>query len=608
MVFFFLATTTRAKSYSLLAVTDQASDGNFCNSIYTCSLSDQELSNLSTQDNQGYQIKDHTGIFTNGAWPQIYFAPDRYLEFEFGNLNLSATDTILSSSFVISHQVNQAQGLIGQDHDIKLEASKDGGSTWETLSTNIWPATSGSFAYFQVSLPASYLNYTSLNNLLTRLSIYGDDGYANLFSIIDLIKLDIDYYNSLTNTPPVNTISAPSENQQLKGDITFTVSLTDDFGITEYQLNLLDENQNLITTCLQATISSTTSLSASCQIDSTSYPNGQYYLQIKTKDNAEEWTTSTRLVLFDNASPITDLLSILPQDNTFWQDSITISGSSEDNLTTSFVDLYLKESNTTNPWTNLTTLVNSVTSSIFNWSYSWQPTEEKSYNLAASATDLAGNQESLQVISQDVAYVPSLFPIISNQLGTTPTLGEITISWSTQLPTSGRVVYDTVSHPTPDTFDSNYGYVFSSNTINLSPQAVSHSVTLTGLSDNTIYYYRIISTSLPTTIGQELTNKTLSMPGPGGNPTSNSPPQAVITQNTVSSLSITQTSVILNSIQDLKTPVGSRNVVEDSSKVAEVDKVLGQTTTEKPKTWMLVLSIIISSSYLLYLLSRRRKI
>jgi hypothetical protein len=608
VVFFFLATTTRAKSYSLLAVTDQASDGNFCNSIYTCSLSDQELSNLSTQDNQGYQIKDHTGIFTNGAWPQIYFAPDRYLEFEFGNLNLSATDTILSSSFVISHQVNQAQGLIGQDHDIKLEASKDGGSTWETLSTNIWPATSGSFAYFQVSLPASYLNYTSLNNLLTRLSIYGDDGYANLFSIIDLIKLDIDYYNSLTNTPPVNTISAPSENQQLKGDITFTVSLTDDFGITEYQLNLLDENQNLITTCLQATISSTTSLSASCQIDSTSYPNGQYYLQIKTKDNAEEWTTSTRLVLFDNASPITDLLSILPQDNTFWQDSITISGSSEDNLTTSFVDLYLKESNTTNPWTNLTTLVNSVTSSIFNWSYSWQPTEEKSYNLAASATDLAGNQESLQVISQDVAYVPSLFPIISNQLGTTPTLGEITISWSTQLPTSGRVVYDTVSHPTPDTFDSNYGYVFSSNTINLSPQAVSHSVTLTGLSDNTIYYYRIISTSLPTTIGQELTNKTLSMPGPGGNPTSNSPPQAVITQNTVSSLSITQTSVILNSIQDLKTPVGSRNVVEDSSKVAEVDKVLGQTTTEKPKTWMLVLSIIISSSYLLYLLSRRRKI
>jgi len=378
VVFFFLATITRATSYSLLAVTDQANDGDFCNSIYSCNLSVQEISFLSTQDNQGYQIKDHTDIFLNGAWPQIYFAPDRYLEFEFINPNLSVTDTILSSSFVISHQINQVLGSKGTDHDIKLEASKDGGSTWEILFTNLWPTPSASFVYFQISLPSSYLNASSLNNLLTRLSIYGDDGYANLSSILDLVELNIDYYNSLTNTPPVNTISAPSEDQQLKGDITFTVSLTDDFGITESQLNLLDKNQNLVTTCLQATISSTTSLSVSCQIDSTNYSNGQYYLQVKTKDNADEYTENNRLITIENA--------------------ITTSSTTATSISSTEA-LSNSTSNTRNPLSDLATLINS-TGSVISSPYSWQPTKVEAYNPVASISDSPSKTKILGATTQ----------------------------------------------------------------------------------------------------------------------------------------------------------------------------------------------------------------
>ena len=156
VVLFILATTVSAKSFSPSTVEDQANDGDFCNSIYSCSLSAQELSLLDSEDSQGYQIKDHTTIFSNGAWPQIYFATDRYLEFTF-NPNLSPTDTILSSNFTISHQTNQPQGSKGVNHDLKLEASKDTGSTWETIST-AWPATPDTYDLLQVSLPVSFQN------------------------------------------------------------------------------------------------------------------------------------------------------------------------------------------------------------------------------------------------------------------------------------------------------------------------------------------------------------------------------------------------------------------------------------------------------------------
>jgi len=589
--------TTSAKQFSLSAVTDQASDGDFCQSIYVCGLTNQELSLLGTQDNQAYQIKDHTGIFQNGAWPQIYFAPDRYLKFSFGDLNLLSEDIILSSSFTISHQINQVQGSKGTDYDIKLEVSKDNGLNWETISTNIWPTGSGSYSLFQILLPASYFNASSLNNLLTKLSIFGDDGYASLSSILDLVELDIDYYNPQTNTPPTNTINAPSKNQQLKGEFTFDISAIDDFGISKYQLNLLDESNDLITSCLQATITSITSISAACQINTTNYSSGQYGLQIRTKDNAGEWSTVIRSVVFDNTPPVTDLSSLLPQSHTFWKDPISISGASQDNLTTSFVNLYFKKTNTSDPWTDLTTLVSSVTNSIFNWSYSWDPLKnnnpgEGTYDLAVSATDVLGNQENIQMVSEDIAYVPSLFPVIGNQLGQTPAFGEIAISWTTQIPTSGRVVYDLVSHPLIDPSHINYGYIFTSSFINLLPKAITHSLTLTNLSDNTIYYYRIISAGSPTTIGKELTSKTFSLSGSGSGLGQNSPP--IITNSLTSNSLLTsflkrQPEVIQTNQPTIK---GIQLFKETTTPTTTTTpppetRVLGLATT-KPNFWIII--------------------
>jgi hypothetical protein len=615
VVLFILATNSTAKSFPLSSATDQAHDGNFCNTVYPCNLSVEDLSLISSEDTQGYQIKDHLDVFPNGAWPQIYFAPDRYIKFIFNPTFLS-TDTILSSKFLISHQINEPLGLKGVDYNIKLEISQDNGLNWSIISTDLWPATNGDFTSFYVSLPTNYLNHNSLNNFQTKLSIFGDNGQASLSSVIDLVRLDVDYYNSLSNSPPTNTINTPNQNEQLKGSIAFSILLTDDFGINEYQLNLLDENQAILTTCLQNTIDSTISLSVSCQIDTENYPNGQYYLQIKTKDNASEWTTTTISITFDNSPPITNLKSLLPQSNTYWENPIIISGSSQDNLTTSFVDLYFKESNTSNPWTSLTTLVNSVTSSIFNWSYSWNPLNnnnpgEGTYDLAVSATDTAGNQEVKNTFGQNTAFIPSLFPVISNHKGTTPSFGEIKISWNTQIPTSGRVVYDTVPHSEANSSLPNYSYAFTTSSVNLNSKTTSHTIYLTNLSDTTIYYYRIIATGLPTTISQELTNKTLSLAGPGVKPTSESTP-AIIAQAPLSAIQaivpveqpqLPSTSFLPDQNMQPNEPISP---TKPTTQPQAEDQVLGTTTSEKPKTWMLVLSIFLTFSYLAYLLSRRR--
>ncbi len=291
--------------FSLSQVVDQANDGDFCHYLYSCELSSQDLSLLAIQNDQGYQIKDHTNIFTNGAWPQIYFAPDRYVQFQFNTPNFSTHDSILNSQIIISHQINQPHGLKGVEYDIKLEISKNNGLDWELLSDDLWPPTPNNYHTSEISLPSNYLNAISLNNLLARISIFGDDGYGNLHSSFDMVKLDVNYYNSQTNLPPSNTITSPSQNEYLTDSIAFNASATDDFGIVEYQLNLLNQNNNIIHTCAHNTLAPTTSIFMTCQIDTTNYSNGLYRLQVKSKDNAGKWSSTIISVTFDNISSST---------------------------------------------------------------------------------------------------------------------------------------------------------------------------------------------------------------------------------------------------------------------------------------------------------------
>jgi len=83
----------------------------------------------------------------------------------------------------------------------------------------------------------------------------------------------------------------------------------------------------------------------------------------------------------------------------------------------------------------------------------------------------------------------------------------ITITWLTNKPGTSRVLYDTVSHPDVSGESApNYGYQWSTE---LDEEHVTgHSVTITGLTPNTTYYFRPVSSASPEKIGKQVEYKT----------------------------------------------------------------------------------------------------
>lgn len=76
------------------------------------------------------------------------------------------------------------------------------------------------------------------------------------------------------------------------------------------------------------------------------------------------------------------------------------------------------------------------------------------------------------------------------------------ISWITDFPGTSRVVYDTVSHPVLGSAP-NYGYANSTAVFDESPKVTNHSVSISGLTAGTTYYYRTISAASPESVGSE---------------------------------------------------------------------------------------------------------
>ncbi len=108
-------------------------------------------------------------------------------------------------------------------------------------------------------------------------------------------------------------------------------------------------------------------------------------------------------------------------------------------------------------------------------------------------------------------------PAISNESTSVITSTSLTATWTTANPETSRVVYDTVTHPTLGSAP-NYGYAFS--TTEDPTMVTNHSVTISGLSAGTTYFYRDISHGSPEVVGSEQAAVTLgggdaALPGGG---------------------------------------------------------------------------------------------
>jgi len=136
---------------------------------------------------------------------------------------------------------------------------------------------------------------------------------------------------------------------------------------------------------------------------------------------------------------------------------------------------------------------------------------DKTTTIKAIAYDNAGNASEIMTEHYGIA------PVISQETVVAVSVGEnsATITWTTDDPSTSRVVYDTTSRPELGEAP-NYGYANSTTETDLDPNKVtSHSVTITGLSAGTTYYVRTVSAGSPQIVSGQISFGTGS-PAPSG--------------------------------------------------------------------------------------------
>lgn len=119
--------------------------------------------------------------------------------------------------------------------------------------------------------------------------------------------------------------------------------------------------------------------------------------------------------------------------------------------------------------------------------------------LKAVAYDKAGNPSVVLNASYGIA------PVIHGESAVNVTTNSATISWTTDTPSTSRVIYDIVSHPALGSAP-NYDYAFSS--VEDPALVLNHSVTISGLTSGMTYFYRTISHGSPEAVGLEFSFKT----------------------------------------------------------------------------------------------------
>lgn len=115
-----------------------------------------------------------------------------------------------------------------------------------------------------------------------------------------------------------------------------------------------------------------------------------------------------------------------------------------------------------------------------------------SKTITLTVTDSAGAQNAKSV-TVTASTGSSQRPVISNIATSNITQTSVTITWTTDIPATSRVIYDTTSHPDiSGQVAPNFGYAASTQESDLN-KVTSHSVNISGLNPGTKYYFRVLS-------------------------------------------------------------------------------------------------------------------
>ena len=188
------------------------------------------------------------------------------------------------------------------------------------------------------------------------------------------------------------------------------------------------------------------------------------------------------LAFFDSGEPIIDtpepdtipptIEITSPEQGSTVSGSVTIAATASDNIGVTKVEFYLG-----------TTLLATDTTEPYAYSWDTSSVANGEYMLQAKAYDAMNNIGSSAfvevIVDNQIVVLLSFSP---KPPSVTTTVSEATISWNTNIESTGLILYGT-----------------SQNELNLQEvdltSGTAHVVTLTGLSRNTRYYYRIVATN-----------------------------------------------------------------------------------------------------------------
>lgn len=127
-----------------------------------------------------------------------------------------------------------------------------------------------------------------------------------------------------------------------------------------------------------------------------------------------------------------------------------------------------------------------------NQSITFNATGTKTVTLTVTDSngDTAVTSRSITVVEGSTSNKP----VISNIRAINITQTSVTITWDTDIVATSRVIYDTTSHSDITGLTApNFGYAISTTESDVETKVKNHSVTITGLSPATKYYFRVIS-------------------------------------------------------------------------------------------------------------------
>jgi len=195
-----------------------------------------------------------------------------------------------------------------------------------------------------------------------------------------------------------------------------------------------------------------------------------YHYRVRSRDAAGNLATSADFTFTTSGAPDTTAPTVsitAPANGATVRSTITVNASASDAVGVAGVQFRLDDAN----------LGSEDTTASYQISWNTTTASNGPHTLAAIARDLAGNTATSSGIT---VTVDNALPAISNVASSNITTSGATITWTTDEPSDTQVDYG---------ISTSYG----SRTTRASALVTSHTASITGLSPNTLYHYRVRS-------------------------------------------------------------------------------------------------------------------